>query len=450
MSDSIIPTWGHDSFTFTHRNGEAIIEMSRIRSERGGDIKAEIEVRWRGQPKPGLLHHGNLNLMSDRTIKSVANTLTDRISDFDWYAFLTGSSYLAKKRYREGDPPKILSDVEPNPVRWLLSPIVEYAGPTVIAAEGGSTKSLLGLAIAATVASGRGRFLGISPRQQTNVLYLDWEADEQTHLDRLAALCAGAGVVMPTNLYYRREWAPLADSADELVRHVEALKVGLVIVDSKGMALAGSPEDAQETIRMFGGLRKLKVPAVVIDHVPHEVAEGRGRKPRPFGSIYTQNVSRNVWMAKRVSQEPGEVTVLWTHTKSNNGRTGRKLAWRIEFAMTSDGERYDKIRIHPTAPIVAIGVGGDEQPLRERLMAVMATSPGALEVAELKELTGATETTIRARLNEGRQSGDFINVGEPGKAGRWMLAADWMQNELARTDDLDTVEPEEDDLPPPF
>lgn len=441
MSD-LISEWSHDTYKFYTSDRIASIEMTRLRAERGGEIKAEIEVRWHGQPKPGLLHHGGLNLMSDRTVKTLSNTLQDRISEFDWYGFLTASSYLAKKRYREGDPPKILSDVEPDPVRWLLRPVVEYAGPTVIAAEGGSTKSLLALAIAATVATGRGRFLGMQPRQQHNVLYLDWEADEQTHLDRLQALCSGAGIVMPSNLYYRREWAPLADSADELARHVRELDVGLVVIDSKGMSLAGSPEDAQETIRMFGGLRKLNVPSIVVDHITNAAAENPKLKKRPFGSIYTQNVARNVWMARRLSQQPGEVTVLWEHTKSNNGRTGRKLAWRVEFVENESGERYEKIRIQPMNPIAAMGPMTDDQPLREKLMAVLSTAASPLEVAELAELTGGSHTAVRARLNEGRKTGDFVNVGE-GATGRWLLAKDWMQSALARTDDME-------DTPDPF
>ena len=438
-------TFTDDMYVFTTDDDLARIEMTRIRAERGGDIKAEIEIRWNGRPKAGLLHHGTLNLLSERTTKTLANTLKDRIPEHDWYATLTACTFLAKKRYREGEPPVILSEVERNPTRWLVQPIVEHGGPTILGAAGGTLKSMMCLAVGATVATGRAKFLGLKLRgEKAPVLYLDWETDKYAHANRLEALCAAVGEKVPDNILYRREWAPLHELGEEISKLVAKEGIGLVIVDSKGAALSGSPEDAEVTVRFFNAIRRMNTPAMIADHVTNETAYKKGPK-RPFGSVYAVNMARNVWMAERANQEVGRVSVVWEHTKSNNGPTGRKLAWNLHLEQ-DDAGLYERIAIRQVSPIEVQSLMVEEEGVRALIQRALAQSPSPMDVEELVEFTGASAATVRARLKDGKDDSEFINVGT-GRKGRWTLTSKVTERaELTHTQ----IGPDSNTMPDPF
>lgn len=421
-----------DTYYFTTDDGLAHFELSRIRTERG-DIICEIEVRWHGVEDPGLLHHGKLNLVSERSVTTLGNLLRQRIDGetVDWVGWLTGITYAAKNRYRNGEPPIRLSEVDTAAqTKWLLRPLLEHGGPTVLAAPGGSAKSMLALGVAATVATGRS-FIGINTKQAGPVLYLDWEADKYAHRNRLDALCHAIGETTPDNVYYRREYAPLHESTEELTRQVKDLEAVMVVVDSKGASLSGAPEEADGTLRFFRALRTLGVPALVVDHVTNASAAGKGPS-RPFGSVYTQNMARNVWMARRTDQAEGQTTVVWQHTKSNNGPTGRKLAWQMDFALDGEGtdnERYQSIRIKPVSPVTVTSIDATKS-LTDRLAEIMHREQRELMVAELVDLTGASADGVRARLNEGARSGLFTNINAGKKPSYWLLAAQDLQRRM--------------------
>jgi RecA-family ATPase len=77
---------------------------------------------------------------------------------------------------------------------------------------GGTGKSFFGLALGVTQATGW-PVLGELDGEPGPVLYLDWEADEGTHAERLAAITLGADVPEAPAIYYRRMVASLKESA---------------------------------------------------------------------------------------------------------------------------------------------------------------------------------------------------------------------------------------------
>lgn len=417
----VVGRYDEDEYSFLIDGGRADILMTRIRTDRSGDIKAELVIRWHEKPLAGLLYHGSLNLLAPRSVKTLANELTERNSDMDWWGVLTSVTHQATQRYREGEPPIKLHEVDTGErPRWLIRPIVEHGGPTVIAAPGGTAKSMMALALALTVASGRAKVLGLRPLETGPVLYLDWEADKYDQSNRLEAMCAAAKIEVPDNIWFRREYAPVHESVDELARWVRELGATFIVVDSKGMSLASDPKEAEPTIRLFKAVRRLAVPTVIVDHVTNEAIK-KGAD-RPFGSVYTQNAARNVWMAETAETLPGETTIVWKHTKSNNGPKGTRLAWRLEFEMEEEHDTYKEIRIKPVSPIEVAQLGeGQDDSLRAQIRRLLAREHGPLTVAEIATTLDAKLATVRARLNDGRADNEFANVAKLGGEGRWTL-----------------------------
>lgn len=418
-------TFHHDRYLF-HAGEDATLQFARFKDTRDGDIRAEIEIRWNSRPGAGLLKHQRLNLLAERSIKTLSNELAARIEDFDWYGILTACCYQAVTRYREGDPPVRLADVDPNSKpRWLIPNIVEHEGPTVVAADGGSLKSIMAMALLATVSTGRTGILGLKPNQTGPGLYLDWEAGQYGQRNRLGALCAGMGIDLPDNIYHRTEYSALHQSADEISRYIQDLGVVFVIVDSKGMAIGGDSDKADPTRQLFEAVAKLKVPALIIDHITNEGA--RKGTDRPFGSAYNRNIARNVWMAKKELEAENEATVTWKHVKANNGPTGKRLSWQFGFTMDSD-DRYETIKIRQVSPVTVASMIPPDGNTRDLIRHELARSPSPLTVAELSRLLDISANTVRARLNDGRADNEFANVAVKGE-GKWTLGADYLDTE---------------------
>jgi len=412
-----------DRYEFT--DGRAHVIMERVAADRNGSIRTDAEVRWNEQPDAGLLKHGNLNLSADTTVTKWANACEKRIPEYDWHQALTTITYLAKERYRTGDPliPLITIDGTEQQ-RWLLRPILEHGGPTVVAAPGGSAKSFLALAALATACTGRGKFLdGLNIQGSAiNGAYLDWESDGRSHSNRLEALCEGAQVDYPSNLLYRREYAPFAQSAPELARQFAEQEIGMCVIDSKGAALGGAPEDAGEALAFFRAVASLRVPTLIVDHVTNEAADNPNKTQRPFGSVYNRNMARNVWTVRQGDSGDDSMTVVWKHAKSNNGPLKPNLAWSLGFDMRAD-EMYRTIKVKQMAARdVSMLPAETELPLHVRLSRIMSGDDYEPKTtAELLVLLpGVGVDSLRSRLSG---HPDFLNVGSRGKA-IWALTAD--------------------------
>ena len=414
---SIVARYTEDTYYFHTEDSATSITLDRVRSDRNGAIRAETEVRWNIKPKDGLLKHGDLNLLADRTIQTWATELGNRIP-YDWYKVLTAVTKLAKDRYRAGDPPTVLADVDPTDrPPWFVNPFLQHGGPTVIAADGGTGKSLFALAFAAMVASGHSKLLNVTAPATVPVLYLDWETDRYMHRDRLGALASAANIDLPRGIHYRREYAPLSESVTELAKYVNSLGVGFVVVDSKGAALGGAPEDAESTIRLFRACRQLGVPALIVDHITNEAAD-RGGAKRPFGSRYTRNLARNVWMMSKASDQPGQITVVMELTKSNDGPEGIRRAWRVFIEKDDDG-RYKRIEFRHTDPTAVQVLDPEKQPNVEKVEAALRAAAQPLTVKEIMAMVpGMSEQTVRNQFTDFPER--FEQVGDS-LPKRWLL-----------------------------
>ncbi len=407
-----------DCYTFTH--DKTTIEFDRVSSGRNGEIKTECKVRWNERPNDGVIHRGSLNVLAAQTVKSFAKACADRVPEFDWQEAFVDITGRTIDRYRAGDPPILLSDVDPaERPRWLVRPILAHGNPTIIAAAGGSGKSFLALAALATACTGRGKFLGLNATgKAVPGIYIDYEADEHTHQNRLEALCKGSGVDYPTNLFYRRERVPMHQASQELARFVAKNNIGAAVVDSKGAGMGGAPEDAEKVLEFFTAVARLQVPVLIVDHITNEMADNPGRKQRPYGSVYTQNQARQIWMAQTVEGED-DITTVWTLTKNNNGKKGAKLAWRLVFDKRSD-DTYESIVCTQVSAQSVQAMEPKDMSLRERLRVALTVSEHPLTTAELCEKLGEPSNKLRAVLN---RCYEFVNVGSS-SGGIWRMGGD--------------------------
>jgi hypothetical protein len=194
-------------------------------------------------------------------------------------------------------------------------------------------------------------------------------------------------------------------------RKLAATNSGLVIVDSLGAARNGDPESAEATIKLFNAMRSLGVPVVAIDHHAKNATD----KSKPFGSVYTWNLSRRVWGVTKAQEEgANRLTIALHNHKANRGRLSRRLGFHVDYEEDEHG-RPLVIRFTPCdvrdVPAFANKLGQKDQ-----LMTVLRN--GALTDAEaVNELRalGVDMTTAVVRALVSRYKDTFIRVYDDDK-----------------------------------
>lgn len=214
------------------------------------------------------------------------------------------------------------SMVKPPPQKWLVKGIIPDNVRTFLYGRGGSAKSYLAILLAVCIASGK-PFLGI-PTVKGKVLYIDWEAGEETfraHVNRVAAsLGVDLSQGMP-NIIYKRLYAPMNEHLDDIIEECKEEDISLVIIDSFGFSMSGKDTNTQmDVTAQMTRLAQIPAATVIIDHIGKQ---GRG-EDGPFGSVYKHAAARWMWWLRVASKEAspdGEVKpgifVRMSNTKHN-------------------------------------------------------------------------------------------------------------------------------------
>lgn len=400
-------------YRFEWEEGVRVL-VDRIHEERG-DVLCEITIECVEGEEWTLLHGpAKLNLIADRTLGQLAKALGERV-ELDWVGLLTQVKAKSIQQYRQGSPLIRLADVTlSDGPRYLLPPFIYNTGVSTLVADGGTGKSLVAVACLVAVCTGE-PVLGEYPNLTGPCVYLDWEADEETHYERLAAICAGLGMPIPTNLYYQSMVGSLSEAIATMRKKVASVDAVLVASDSTGMARGDEPNSADSTIKLFRAFRSLYVPVLAVDHVSKEQRkEGMGGGADPIGSIYTRNASRLVWSAEGNQLEGSDdKIVIFRNSKANFGRKEPQRSYRFRFESDAIGVlrrvTFEPVDWRETEEFQ------DRVPDKDRILRVL--KDGKATVATLAEVLSTpdrkvTESVVRARLKELKESGKVLKLGD--------------------------------------
>lgn len=392
---------GHHRFEWGDPD-RAIIEVEYVRDHRG-EVSGEVSVTSTA-PSGGLVHVARVNLLSTRSLSEFAGHVAKRSngsSSADWHQLIAVVAVETVQRFRRGEPAVLLRDVIPaEDAGYIIPPLAVGRMPTILFGDGGSAKSMLALAAAATITSGH-PYLGLEPSTVTTVGYLDWEMDGHEHRARLARLCDGD---LPGIVYIPCA-RPLADDVDRIRREVIRHGIGYLVVDSVGLACDGPPEAAEVAIRFFGAIRELGLGSLLVAHVNRS-----GDTERPFGSAFWHNGGRLTWYAKLEADAAGSTTVGLFCKKANTGPKPSPLGYRIDWGEQIAITRTDVRNIPNLA---------DHVPLRYRIEGELRT--GARTYADLAAGLGVGVDAVRMAIKRGPDR--FQQVIGPDGITRWGLTA---------------------------
>lgn len=306
---------------------------------------------------------------------------------------------------------------------WLLKGLWPASGSTAIAAGGGSGKSFFAQAIAMSLATGHNLLqrMPIKDVPQRRVLYLDFESDMDTFVDRAHSLMVGYGgldfdVVQQNLRYFPLMGHRLQDVVPKIRTEIEQHGMEAVVVDSMSASVGEGLIDDAIVNAYWDAIAQLGVPSLIVVHKSAEnVAK---RKARIFGSIMSENRLRMAWNMERTND--GSSVLLKCFKDNNTGMYGRE--WAFDHEIESDEDTYHVVRsafmaVDPETIRSLFTDDGSPQSdtWHDKIFGVLAGGP--MNVREIRQTLGSgSEDTIRKTLNRG--DGVFARRTD----GRWELA----------------------------
>lgn len=405
------------SIVFTWPESEVGIALDLL-YERNDGIHGEITVQREFGPNlNGHMHWARINLSSTTARDSLRKVLIGKTKDamggcpYDWEPMIEYACSVAAVRHREGEPFVHLAAMPvPPKVTYLLGKMLPVGQTSLIYSKGGSTKSLLALAIGASVSSGVILPGGLVPSMRTPVLYLDYEAGEEEQSVRLEWLRKGMGLATTPDVICRYQQRSIASDINRLRREVDEEKVGLVIVDSIAYGLGGgSAMDADVVIEAFTALRSFgnKVTRLVIAHIPK--ADKEQRAASIYGSVFFENAGRSVWEMRAEDEEDG-VSVGLFQRKSNWGKKWPPIGLRFRF--DDEGEQV-VIRPYNVEDDPELASHGS---VSYQILATLRS--GSRTPKQVADETGASFNTVKTTLLRLEKRGEVIALnatrGGPG------------------------------------
>lgn len=230
-------------------------------------------------------------------------------------------------------------DRDLNAATWVVEPLIAEGRGHALFAPGGTGKSLLGLCIAAAVATGR-PILNKPQGPPRHVLYLDYEMTDLDLQERLESMGYGPDDDLAHLHYALLPSLPPLDTREGAVALVAAaVAVGaeFVVIDTFGRAVAGDENEA-DTVRNFYRMT------------------GMALKARGIASLRIDHAGKDLEKGQRgTSAKNDDVDVVWQLRKADGGFVAvakkRRMGWipeTVDIAMSEDDDGVLTFTCEPT------------------------------------------------------------------------------------------------------
>lgn len=294
-----------------------------------------------------------------------------------------------------------------GPRQFRVGGLVPERFVTTIYGEGGSSKSVLALSIALGCARGDKSWLGFE-LEPGAALYVDWELDEEEQGRRARQLARADGDgEPPENLYYL---SAVGHRTGEVVSAslaaCEAHGIGLVVLDSAGMAMEGDPLAGHDAIRFFRELDRFRaqgVTVLLIDHQGKTVVGESYQAKTAYGSVYKGNLSRSRIQVEARERGEGTLGVTLRHNKSNF--SGLSDPFKVRITFTEEAIKLGREDLEDDELVEERTLNGPDRVL-------LALQAGPAFPDELAERTGMTTGTVKNCLTGLKKRGEVEYTGE--------------------------------------
>ncbi len=305
---------------------------------------------------------------------------------------------------------KALASIEdPGPRQFVIERFLPKGYPLLFYGDGGTTKSLLVLSMLQAIACGARTWLGLRVGEPMACAYVDFELDEAEQRRRAFEIAAGDGLeAPPQNLHYLCATGhPTREVLAYVLRACEKHDIGVVAIDSVGLALEGDPGKSRDVIDFFKELDLFKVKGITLILVDHQAKLQGGESYQSklqYGNAYKGNLSRS-----RVQVEP-----------KKKGRGVRSLVLRQNKGNFSDLAEPFGVKVGFEAGKISIGreeLGAEdlseERVLNtsDRILLAVYDGPRYPEDFYSQSVWGVEMPTVKNNISKLRKDGLVRDTG---------------------------------------
>jgi hypothetical protein len=312
-----------------------------------------------------------------------------------------------------GDTFKVIQlcdEKEPQGERpFLIEGVMPERFPTALYGDGGTAKTMLANHLAQSVARGESEWLGHRITRRTNVLIIDFELDQEEQVRRAYELARGMGHSAPAEgVYYH---CAAGQSSRSVLTHAlgicEEKGVGLVIIDSLGVAMEGDAEASRDVLRFvkdtIDPFRAAGVTSCIIDHQSKLQTGERYQSKTMFGSVYKKNMVRSVFQVEVNERLDDGLRLILRHNKTNFGKLLDPFGARITWEHRTTTVEADELTRSELAAEGTMNV-------KDRIL--LALEDGPMYPDELLEIVGGQLKTVKNKLSDLRKAGKVEDTGE--------------------------------------
>lgn len=329
---------GAEDFVFTFRDRARVV-VRRVH-EYQRRLVGEVTVE---HPLFGRLRFGDLTFMSTDSRAKWVKALKDKTTAIEWERHLDDVCATVSREFRKSEPDVAASEIPDVPFRLSLRPFVPMDETTMLYGPRGTGKSVLAVAIGASLISGVTLPGPMTPLPEAlgTVVYLDYETSRETFKRRLTSvrLALGLDADIETSFRYRRLLRPLPYEADTLLTPANRHDVRTWIIDSWRYACGstGTGDPADAAVAAFEVLRRLPGTKVAIAHPPKEGGS-------VYGTVFNENVPRSIAEIRRVGPTIGLTQYLVIeHRKANDIMPYEPVGIAFRYAPSTDPEDQPRL-----------------------------------------------------------------------------------------------------------
>jgi len=243
---------------------------------------------------------------------------------------------------------------------------------------------------------------------KTNVLYLDFELDEEEQSRRAYQVAAGMSYTEPPDGFFYLSGAgyPSRPMFEHALTVCKEHDIGVVIVDSLGYALEGDAEASRDVLKFFreveGTFRREGISLFIVDHQAKQQVGTRYQDKTMFGSVYKSNSIRSVFRVEPGNHEEGSLSVIVRHKKVNFGPLLKPFG--IQVAFDTNTVKVDTRELDSTEL-------AQERRLNSKERVSLALEDGPMYPEDIAEATGLELGTVKNALTALRKAGEVKPTG---------------------------------------
>lgn len=305
---------------------------------------------------------------------------------------------------------------EPEKRSYLVNGLIPDGACTSLFGDGGVAKSLIALDLCCSVARGQDLWMG---REVTGcaALYLDFELSADEQVRRARALCNGSSFEgVPDELLYM---SALGHSSQDAFFNAYRVAIeegiGLLVVDSFGLALHGEAESATDIIgfykRYLAPFVDEGIAVVIIDH--QSKGPDSYQRKTSFGSVYKRNLVRSEIQVEALEQDEdtGTLDLVFRHTKHNFGPRLRPFGAQVSF-------RDDAIYLGPIELDARRMLLEEGMRPADRVLLAMSDLSEPVTAKEIADHAEMNLKTVRNQITNLKRRGKVRATGERRGANR--------------------------------